>query len=57
MMNKRTLITSIVFTSLHASISFAHHELQNDTGTTVLEIRCVVSPNLKMLRCRIVVPF
>ena len=28
-MNKRTLITSIVFTSLHASIAVAHHELQN----------------------------
>ena len=29
MINKRTLITGIVFTSLHANIAVAHHELQN----------------------------
>ena len=29
MIIKRTLITGIVFTSLHANIAVAHHELQN----------------------------
>jgi len=28
-MNKHTLITSIIFASLHANIAVAHHELQN----------------------------